>query len=184
MRFSEKDYADFLSGKRPIGEAIAAGASRRKTPQSKMGLPFPDDAWSFSRSPHSKALLSLLKNPAQYFGNQEHFHQCYIFHYFEVNHPEIYQYLYATPNAGARGKIERGRLLSAGLKAGFPDISLDLPLGGYHGLRCELKRPDARASTSEKQHHWIDQLNSKGYLAFVAYGYQEAIPKIRAYCGV
>ncbi len=184
MRFSEKEYEAFLSSKRQSKNEGGVTAKFPGANAGKFGLPFPDDAWSFRDSPHSKALLSLLKRPAQYYGNQEHFHQCYIFHYFEVYHPDIYQFLYATPNAGARGKVERGRLLSAGLKAGFPDISLDMPVGQYHGLRCELKRPDARATTSEKQHHWIELLNSQGYMAFIAFGYQEAIPEIKSYCGV
>ncbi len=180
MRLTEAQLLEITRNRRTGKSAGTATVCR----SSLRILPFPDDAFLPRPTPHSKALLYLLKTPKEYQSQSEHWHQCYIFHYFEMYHPDIYACLYATPNAGARGKIERGRLLSAGLKAGFPDISLDLPMGRYHGLRCELKRPDNRAVVSEKQSAWIALLSEKGYRAFVAYGYEEAIQEIKTYCGI
>ncbi|PIE43314.1 MAG: hypothetical protein CSA50_05380 [Gammaproteobacteria bacterium] len=179
MRLTEKQFKQLQEGGYP------GGHNENQTIRQKLGLlPFPDDAFTFRNTPHSKALHYLLKKPSDYQSQAEHWHQCYIFHYFEMYYPEVYEYLYATPNAGARGKVERGRLLSAGLKAGFPDISLDLPMNGYHGLRCELKRPDRRAVVSDKQSHWISLLNGKGYFAFIAYGHEDVINQIKTYCSL
>lgn len=180
MRLTEAQLVE-LTRNRQSGKSTAANTISRS---SLRVLPFPDDAFIPRPTPHSKALHYLLKRPKEYQAQQEHWHQCYLFHYFEMHHPDIYENLYATPNAGARGKIERGRLLSAGLKAGFPDVSLDLPKGGFHGLRCELKRPDKGAVLSDKQSEWIIRLNAQGYRAFVAYGSEEAIREIKAYCNL
>lgn len=61
-----------------------------------------------------------------------------------------------------------------GTKAGFPDLFIFIPKGGYHGLFIELKN----------QEMMINRLNAVGYKVVVAYGAIEAIDEIKAYLGI
>lgn len=48
--------------------------------------------------------------------------------------------MYAVPNAGAGAqKGQAGKLKAEGVKAGMPDVNLDVARNGYHGLRLEFK---------------------------------------------
>ena len=93
--------------------------------------------------------------------------------------------LYAVPNGGARSKGVAGRLKAEGVKAGRPDIGLDVARKGYHGLRIELKVPaqgeKAKGSTSKEQRACIADLTADGYLAVVSYGWDEARQVITEY---
>ena len=92
--------------------------------------------------------------------------------------PEL-QFLFHIPNesVGGQGWIVRNRQL--GVKSGVPDLMLPIPVGGYHGLFVEMKTKDGRVSETQKK--WIDALNSLGYMAVVAYGYEDAKCKIQNY---
>ena len=96
----------------------------------------------------------------------------------EVECPEL-EMIHATPNAGKRSPREGGRMKAEGLKAGYPDLSLDVARGGYHGLRIEMKV--GKNKPSESQLWWIDALNAQGYLAVVCYSADEAISEIEQY---
>lgn len=77
----------------------------------------------------------------------------------------------------------------AGMKKGFPDISLPVPRGGYHGLFIELKIKAYRnikgkmvhPKVSGEQLWWLDQLKEMGYRAVVCYGFDEAKVEIVGY---
>jgi hypothetical protein len=70
--------------------------------------------------------------------------------------PELEMFA-AIPNGGKRthqvgkdGKrfsIEAARLKRMGVRAGYPDLLLDVAAGGHHGLRIELKAQGGRLST-------------------------------------
>ena len=60
-------------------------------------------------------------------------------------YPDL-RWLYHVPNGGSRGKAEAGRFRAMGVKSGVPDVALDIPRGGCHGLRVEMKRPRAAPS--------------------------------------
>jgi hypothetical protein len=91
--------------------------------------------------------------------------------YAQNRFPEL-QYLFHVPNGGARNAITGARLKAQGVKAGVPDIYLDVARGCYHGLRIELKAGKGKAS--EDQHNWILNLQAQGYYAQVCVGWEEA----------
>lgn len=166
----------------PKDSSKPAKPKRESRSASGPAIDYPDIAWLPRETHHSRALQSLLKRPDLLSGNKEHFDQVYIFHFFEIKYPDLHALLHATPNAGRRKGVERGHVLSEGLRKGYPDMSLDAARGGYHGLRCELKRKDAgQRSISEDQRAWIERLTAEGYLAFVAFGWEEAIDCILKY---
>lgn len=105
---------------------------------------------------------------------------------------KLADYLHHSPNGGARSGREGANFKRMGTKAGFPDLFLFIPRGGYHGLFIELKRPKGRTKdgktrqagkVSELQQAMIDRLNAQGYKAVVAYGATGAIDEIKAYLG-
>ena len=97
----------------------------------------------------------------------------------EVAHPEL-RMLHATPNGGYRPIVTAVKMQQEGQKRGYPDISLDVARGKFHGLRIELKRRKG-ARISVEQEEWIDRLRYYGYSACVCYGAQEAQQVIMAY---
>lgn len=80
---------------------------------------------------------------------------------------------YAVPNGGLRSMSEAIKFKRCGVKAGVPDVCVPFPSGPYHGLYIELKRMKG-GSVSEVQKDWIRYLNSVGYHAVVAKGFDEA----------
>lgn len=75
----------------------------------------------------------------------------------------------------------------AGLKPGYPDLSLDCrrstnlgPLRKFYGgLRIELKRIGGKLSND--QVWWINNLRDQGFRAVVCWGADEAIREITSY---
>lgn len=82
------------------------------------------------------------------------------------------QFIFHIPNEsiGGQGWLIRNRQM--GVKSGIPDLMLPIPAKGYHGLFIEMKAKGGRVS--DLQRAWIDTLNKFGYLAVVAYGWEEA----------
>jgi hypothetical protein len=95
-------------------------------------------------------------------------------------HPELVQ-LVAIPNGGYRPMTTAAKLKAEGVKAGYPDIILDVARGRWHGLRIELKRADHSNGPTAEQREWIERLRYYGYSAVVAYGAAEAQQVITAY---
>lgn len=93
--------------------------------------------------------------------------------------PELY-WLYHVPNGGSRGPAEAGRFKAMGVKRGVPDVALDVPRGGFHGLRIEMKRRRGGV-LSDEQADWLDYYNANGYRAVVCYGWDEARMEIEDY---
>lgn len=79
---------------------------------------------------------------------------------------------YAVPN-GRTSMLEGLKYKRLGAKAGVPDVVVDFPVEPYHGLRIEFKRREGGV-VSDAQQVWLDNLNKRGYLAVVAYGFEEA----------
>lgn len=108
--------------------------------------------------------------------------QMALFNWERVNEgkwPELAR-LFHVPNGGSRGPAEAGRFKAMGVKKGVPDVFLDVPRGGFHGLRIEMKRRRG-GKVSEEQTDWIDWYNSNGYRAVVCYGWDEAREEIEDY---
>ncbi len=94
--------------------------------------------------------------------------------------PKEMRMLYHVPNEGKRSKANGARLKSEGLRAGVPDINLDVARGEYHGLRIEMKRRRGER-VSPEQAAWLEALREQGYAAIVARGWEEAADAIEKY---
>jgi hypothetical protein len=77
--------------------------------------------------------------------------------------------LAAIPNGGFRHKATAGKLKAEGVRAGYPDLVLNVPRGKYHGLFIELK--SMTGSTSAAQKEWLAKLNAAGNHAVVCKGW-------------
>jgi hypothetical protein len=130
-------------------------------------------------SPHKRALDALAKDPSLLKGHQEHFEQVRIFWHFEQHHPDIYLRLVATPNGGWRGQKAGGYMKAEGQKKSYPDMSLDMPKGVYHGMRIELKY--GSNGLDEGQVRYLRQLREDGYHSVHCVGMTEAIEAIMTY---
>lgn len=96
--------------------------------------------------------------------------------------PELRGRLVHSPNGGKRNAREAARFKRMGVRAGYPDFSLDIAHGRYHGLRIELKPPRPHKSkVSDSQKWWIETLSNEGYLAVVCYGWEAARDTIISY---
>lgn len=85
-----------------------------------------------------------------------------------------------TPNGLARNATQGGIFKAQGLRKGWPDYSLDLPLGGYHGARLELKSKSG-AKPSREQLDILARLESVGFKCFVAWGFEQAREQLSEY---
>lgn len=85
-----------------------------------------------------------------------------------------------TPNGLARNATEGGIFKAQGLRKGWPDYSLDLPLGPYHGLRLELKAINGDKPTTE-QLDILARLEAVGFKCCVAWGFDDARQQIERY---
>lgn len=95
----------------------------------------------------------------------------------------LYDYMNHPPNGGLRTKAEAGKFKAMGVKAGYPDIVLEIARNGYHGLRVELKVKKG-GTVSAEQKSWVARLNEQGYLAMVCKGYDEAQQAIIDYMSI
>ena len=100
-------------------------------------------------------------------------------------HPEVYKMLTKIEQGGSRGAAESAKLKKLGLKAGVPDYALFLPMGKFHGLFIEMKRPDGatanKAVVSDAQQEWIHNLREHNYAAYVCYSAEEALGTVKKY---
>jgi len=80
---------------------------------------------------------------------------------------------YAVPNGAKRTPWEAREMLRTGLTPGVPDVCVDVPSGGSHGLRIEVKRRGNNRPT-EEQMEQIALRKRMGYAACVAEGFDEA----------
>jgi hypothetical protein len=100
-------------------------------------------------------------------------------------YPEVYKMLTKIEQGGSRGAAESAKLKKLGLKAGFPDYFLFLPMGKFHGLAIEMKRPDGatvnKAIVSDTQVEWIHNLRQHNYAAYVCYSAEEALSTVKKY---
>ena len=113
----------------------------------------------------------------------EHEEQVALFQWAEANeaqYPSLAM-LAAIPNGGYRPMTTAAMLKAEGVKAGYPDILLDVARGPYHGLRIELKRADHSNHATQEQREWLAKLAFEGYRTAVCYGAQEAIKVITDY---
>jgi hypothetical protein len=88
----------------------------------------------------------------------------------------------AVPNGGFRHRGEAVRLRQSGVQAGVPDLLVfDPPPGmeGKVGTALEMKREGmTKSSVSVRQKEWLDNLEERGWVSLVAFGWRDAIKKL------
>lgn len=94
---------------------------------------------------------------------------------FQVNE----RLLYAIPNGHQRDAVTGAILKREGLRAGAPDLNLDVARGPFHGLRVEVKTETG--VLSRDQEVFIAALKSQGFCVEVAYGYDKTVAVIERY---
>lgn len=108
----------------------------------------------------------------------EHTEQVRVVEWMKHFHPGVI--VAAVPNGGRRTKTEAGRLKAEGVLPGYPDLLIDEPRGGYHGLRIEMKRVGGKGATvAQKAVH--ARLRAAGYRVETCHGAAEATGLIDAY---
>lgn len=95
----------------------------------------------------------------------------------------LFDHIVHVPNGGHRHIATAKRMKAQGVKAGYPDLLIDIPAGGYHGLRIELKR-DKGGRLSDLQKTWLDRLTEQGYRAVVCAGFDATINEIKTYLDI
>jgi hypothetical protein len=142
----------------------------------------PDLSALISEARASLARRSRLARPR---APSEHAEQCQLAAWVRA-HLAIYPALEnwtAVPNA-EQSKAQAGKKWAEGVRRGYPDTLLDVPLAGWHGLRIELKRaaywserrggPTKAGEPSEDQVGWHRRLTRAGYLVWVTWGWEPA----------
>ena len=90
--------------------------------------------------------------------------------------------MYAVPNAGAgASKGQAGKMKAEGVRPGIPDVNLDVPRNGFHGLRMEFKRRNRKPEPHQLE--VIDLLRGQGYDVQVVHGLDEAMRVVMGYLG-
>ncbi len=100
------------------------------------------------------------------------------------NDRKAYMMTTATPMGGYRPSGAGGQMKGEGAKSGYPDLLIDVPRGGYHGLRIEMKRFDKTANASDDQLRWLNDLATEGYRAILCRGHQALIHSLATYLGI
>jgi hypothetical protein len=103
--------------------------------------------------------LGVLKRRTE---RSEHMIQAMYFRRVRAKWP-LTKLIYAVPNAAKRSYSLAAHMKGEGMTAGILDINIDIPRGGYHGMRIEFKR-DAKMKFSEEQVKTVAQLEAEGYL--------------------
>ncbi|HFL2620679.1 MULTISPECIES: VRR-NUC domain-containing protein [Enterobacteriaceae] len=128
---------------------------------------------------HAAALLELANNPELIKGNHEHYEQVRVLDWLYRHMRYVYEHTHATPNGGLRGIRTAIKMVAEGQKKGYPDLSIDLARGGYHGMRIEMKQGNNRLTP--EQIVWMTRLTEAGYYCFEARSADEAIKAITEY---
>lgn len=89
---------------------------------------------------------------------------------------KIGDYLHHTPNGGGRSPAESGIFKAMGVRAGYPDLSLDIALVSdagefFPGWRCELKA--GRGRQTPNQILWQERLERAGHVYVIAASVEE-----------
>jgi hypothetical protein len=85
--------------------------------------------------------------------------------WFKNTYRPLRQLLYMVHNDGNKNPIQASQDIARGLTKGWPDLNLDIPAGGYHGLRIEMKKPGEKPEPHQIEIHEL--LRSKGYQVIV-----------------
>ncbi len=105
-------------------------------------------------------------------GSSEDAIQIALLEWLRLAHPTAWPWTHHSPNGGARNAVTGARLKNLGVRRGFPDLTLWLPRGGFHGLAVELKA--AKGKPTPEQIQWLDHMARTGWMAVVCTGFDAA----------
>lgn len=91
------------------------------------------------------------------------------------------RWLHHSPNGGKRDAITGGQMKALGVKPGFPDLVLPVPILTNPGLVIEMKSDTGR--TTPAQDEWLDHFTRSGWCVAVARSAQEGRAILCAYLG-
>lgn len=115
----------------------------------------------------------------------EHAEQCAFIEWcvrWSGQHPDL-AWVAAVPNGGKRSIGVARKLKAEGVRAGYPDLLLDVARNGYYGWRCELKRVGGSVN-KKTQTPWHERLRQQGYCVDVCVGWEAAARAACAYLGI
>lgn len=96
--------------------------------------------------------------------------QTAIINYIKLQYPKV---LYCASAGGLRTSIKQARMMKAtGYVRGTPDIAVYEPIGKFHSLFLEVKTLKGRPT--KEQLWWRDELNKRGFISEIVYGFDEA----------
>ncbi len=108
--------------------------------------------------------------------------------WFRIQYP--YHVIISIPNgawlagSGRQRFAQAGKLKKTGMMPGVSDLFICVPCGKYGGMWLEMKdRGKKKSSLTPAQREWIGLMNSQGYYADWAAGFEEARDKIKEYLG-
>jgi len=116
--------------------------------------------------------------------NREYYEQVNVVKYMSLTYPCA---LYCASAGGMRTGIATAKKMkNMGYVKGCPDLMIFEPRNTYKGLFVEMKAPAirgyaAKGSPSPEQTDWQIKLNTRGYLACICYGFDEAKAVIDKY---
>ena len=84
-----------------------------------------------------------------------------------------------SPNGGHRSAVTGARFKALGVRRGFPDLTLWLPRGGFHGLAVELKA--GRNKMTPEQADWLAHMSSAGWMVACCVGFDAARDTFASY---
>ena len=104
------------------------------------------------------------------------------------------EWFHAIPNGGSRGdddksrKIRGGQLKAEGVKQGVSDCFLPYPVGPWHGLYIEMKKPSqkpkkdtSKGGMSDNQIKFAEYAKSVDFGFMTCYSWKEAAEVLQAY---
>lgn len=127
-----------------------------------------------------KAIQREDSNPKPY----ERIEQAIALLWLECTAPEAFALTTANPMGGYRPHGAGGQIRGEGAKHGYPDLLMDMPRQGYHGLRVEMKKYAVSAMPTSDQHEWLTKLSAQGYRAVLCRGHQAAIQVFSTYLSI
>ena len=109
-------------------------------------------------------------------------HQVAVAQYLQYKYPDVLSTI--SPEGMKLSYLQAVQFKLMGYRKGTPDIMIFKPVGQYHGLFIELKRPEVKSVNKElaqakgrptkEQEEFIDKLKKEGYYAQVCYGSRQA----------
>jgi len=114
--------------------------------------------------------------------------QIMLVEYIKLKYPVQAQFIIKIDNEGRRSALGHTIAIQAGLHCGASDVLLAYPLKGWHGLWIELKREKWKLTESQREHferqsNFIRKMQSVGYAAYFAIGFDEAKKIVDGYLG-